>query len=105
MAGPTARHRCSKATVLRPALQARLLAWPRRAPPNGATPWSTRSLGRKLGVQHTIVARAWRDADLLPHRLERYMRSTDPDFEATAADVIGLYLDPLQHAVVFCVDE
>src|SRR5437016_118061 len=64
-----------------------------------------RSLRRKLGVQHTIVARAWRDAGLQPHRLERYMRSTDPDFETKAADVIGLYLDPPQHAVVLCVDE
>jgi transposase len=62
-------------------------------------------LGRTLGVQHTIVARAWRDAGLQPHRLERYMRSTDPDFESKAADVIGLYLDPPQHAVVLCVDE
>ena len=77
----------------------------RRAPPHGATHWSTRSLGRKLGVQHTIVARAWQHAGLQPHRLERYMRSTDPEFETKAADVIGLYLDPPQHAVVFCIDE
>lgn len=105
LAGLTARHPGSKPTVLTPALQARILAWTRRTPPHGATHWSTRSLGRKLGVQHTIVARAWRDAGLQPHRLERYMRSTDPDFETKAADVIGLYLDPPQHAVVFCVDE
>jgi transposase len=105
LGGLTARHRGSKPTVLTPALQARILAWTRRAPPHGATHWSTRSLGRKLRVQHTIVARAWRDAGLQPHRLERYMRSTDPDFEAKAADVIGLYLDPPQHAVVLCVDE
>ena len=103
--GLAARHRGSKPTVLTPALQARILAWTRRAPPHGATHWSTRSLGRKLGVQHTIIARAWRDAGLQPHRLERYMRSTDPDFETKAADVIGLYLDPPQHAVVLCVDE
>lgn len=103
--GLAARHRGSKRTVLTPALQARILAWTRRAPPHGATHWSTRSLGRKLGVQHTIIARAWRDAGLQPHRLERYMRSTDPDFETKAADVIGLYLEPPQHAVVFCVDE
>ena len=103
--GLTARHRGSKPTVLTSALQARILAWTRRTPPHGATHWSTRSLGRKLGVQHTIVARAWRDAGLQPHRLERYMRSTDPDFETKAADVIGLYLDPPQHAVVLCVDE
>lgn len=105
IAGLAARHRGSKPTVLTPALQARILAWTRRTPPHGATHWSTRSLGRKLGVQHTIVARAWRDAGLQPHRLERYMRSTDPDFETKAADVIGLYLDPPQHAVVLCVDE
>jgi transposase len=105
IAGLVARHRGSKPTVLTPALQARILAWTRRAPPHGATHWSTRSLGRTLGVQHTIVARAWRDAGLQPHRLERYMRSTDPDFESKAADVIGLYLDPPQHAVVLCVDE
>jgi transposase len=103
--GLAARHRGSQRTVLTPALQARILAWTRRAPPHGATHWSTRSLGRKLGVQHTIVARAWRDAGLQPHRLERYMRSTDPEFETKAADVIGLYLDPPQHAVVFCIDE
>src|SRR5438477_3057688 len=105
VAGLTARHRGSKPTVLTPALQAHILAWTRRAPPHGATHWSTRSLGRKLGVQHTIVARAWRDAGLQPHRLERYMRSTDPAFETKAADVIGLYLEPPQHAVVFCLDE
>ena len=103
--GLAARHRGSQRTVLTPALQARILAWTRRAPPHGATHWSTRSLGRKLGVQHTIVARAWRDAGLQPHRLERYMRSTDPEFETKAADVIGLYLDPPRHAVVFCIDE
>jgi len=105
LAGLAARHRGSKPSVLTPTLQARILTWTRRRPPHGATHWSTRSLGRKLGVQHTIIARAWRHAGLQPHRLERYMRSTDPDFETKAADVIGLYLDPPQHAVVFCIDE
>src|SRR6187397_392336 len=105
LTGLAARHRGSKPTVLTSALEARIMTWARRPPPHGATHWSTRSLGRKLGVQHTIIARAWRDAGLQPHRLERYMRSTDPDFETKAADVIGLYLDPPQHAVVFCIDE
>lgn len=105
VAGLAARHRGSKPTVLTPTLQARILAWTRRAPPHGATHWSTRSLGRQLGLQHTLVAKAWRAAGLQPQRLERYMRSTDPDFETKAADVIGLYLDPPQHAVVFCVDK
>ena len=89
--GLIARHRGSARTILTPALAARILTWTRRTPPHGATHWSTRSLGRKLGVQHTIIARAWRDAGLQPHRLERYMQSDDPDFEQKAADVIGLY--------------
>jgi hypothetical protein len=103
--GLAARHRGSKPTVLTPALEARIMTWTRRPPPRGATHWSTRSLGRKMGVQHTIIARAWRHAGLRPHRLERCMRPTDPEFETKAADVIGLYLDPPQHAVVFCIDE
>ena len=49
--------------------------------------------------------RVWKEAGLKPHRLERYMASDDPDFEAKAADIIGLYLNPPQHAAVFCVDE
>jgi len=105
LAGLGARHQGTRATVLTPALEARILAWTRRKPPNGATHWSTRLLGRRLGVSHTLIAKVWQRAGLKPHRLERYVRSTDPDFEAKAADIIGLYLDPPAHAAVFCVDE
>ena len=103
--GLIAQHRGSKPTVLTPRLQARILAATRSAPPTGATHWSTRSLGRHLGVPHTIVQRAWHHIGLKPHRLDRSRRSTDPDFETKAADVIGLYLEPPDHAVVFCIDE
>ena len=51
------------------------------------------------------VTRIWAKHALKPHRLEGYLASNDPDFEAKAADVIGLYLHPPQHAAVFCVDE
>jgi hypothetical protein len=51
------------------------------------------------------VHRAWKEAGLKPHRLERYMASDDSEFESKAADIIGLYLSPPQHAAVFCVDE
>ena len=47
----------------------------------------------------------WKEASLKPHRLERYLASDDPEFESKAADIIGLYLRPPQHAAVFCVDE
>src|SRR5256885_12925696 len=62
--GLVARHRGSKPTVLTPALEARIMTWTRRPPPHGATHWSTRSLGRKLGAHPTIVAPAWRHAGL-----------------------------------------
>ncbi len=58
-----------------------------------------------LGISHVLVARVWRRAGLQPHRLERYMLSDDPNFEQKAADVLGLYLNPPQHAVVFAADE
>ena len=51
------------------------------------------------------MLRVWQRAGLQPHRLERYVVSTDPAFETKAADIIGLYLDPPQHAVVLSVDE
>jgi transposase len=88
-----------------PRLEARILARTQQRPPDGSTHWSTRKLARVLGIQHTMVARVWRRAGLQPHRLERYVRSTDPDFERKAADVIGLYLHPPRHAAVFCLDE
>jgi transposase len=62
-------------------------------------------LAKALGVNHMMIARVWKRAGLRPHRLERYMASNDPDFENKAADVIALYLNPPQHAAVFCVDE
>ena len=105
LAGLRGRHRGSKSRVLTPQVEARILSWTCKPPTDGTTHWSTRRLGEKLDVPHTIVARAWKRAGLQPHRLERYLRSTDPDFEHKAAEIIGLYLDPPQHAAVFCVDE
>lgn len=105
VAGLRARHRGSTAWVLTPQLAARILTWTRKPPPDGTTHWSTRRLARRLGLAHTVVARVWRRAGLQPHRLERDLRSTDPDFEAKAAEIIGLYVNPPQHAAVFCVDE
>ena len=77
----------------------------RQAPPDGSTHWSTRKLGRLLKIHHNLVGKAWRRAGLQPHRFERYMQSDDPDFETKAADVIGLYVNPPDHAAVFAVDE
>ena len=73
--------------------------------PEGATHWSTRSLARKLRLQHSFVHRVWREAGLKPHLTVNYKVSNDPDFEEKLHDVVGLYLSPPEHAVVFCVDE
>ena len=105
LAGLWGRHKGSKPRLRTPQMEARILNWTRKAPPSGATHWSTRSLARHLDVPHTLVQRVWQRAGLQPHRLERYMRSNDPAFETKAADIIGLYLNPPQHAAVFCVDE
>ena len=88
-----------------PQLEARILYWTAKKPADGSTHWSVRKLANQLGVPKSTVERVWRRAGLKPHRLERYMVSNDPDFEAKAADIIGLYMNPPRHAAVFCVDE
>jgi transposase len=86
-------------------VEAKILAKTQRKPSDGSTHWSTRKLARELGIDHMRVARVWRRARLQPHRIEHYVMSDDPEFENKAADIIGLYLNPPQHAAVFCVDE
>src|SRR6266566_2192851 len=98
-------HPGQKATVLTPALRARILSATRKKPSNGSTHWSCRKLATALGVSKDAVHRVWKEAGLKPHRLERYLASDDPEFESKTADIIGLYLRPPQHAAVFCVDE
>ena len=106
VAGLYSRHRGQTASVLTPRLEARILEWTlKRKPPDGSTQWSTRKLGQALEISHMMVARVWAKHRLQPHRLERYLTSNDPEFEAKAADVIGLYLNPPAHAAVFSVDE
>jgi transposase len=107
LAGMYARH--SGRTPKQPPakLEARVLNHTlKRKPADGSTHWSSRKLAAELGdVSFSAVQRIWRKHGVRPHRLERHMISNDPDFEIKAADVIGLYLNPPAHAVVFCVDE
>lgn len=86
-------------------MRARILGATRSKPSDGSTHWSCRKLAVALGVGKDVVHRVWKEAGLKPHRLERCWASSDPDFETKAADIIGLYLNPPQHAAVFCVDE
>ena len=99
------RHPGQKPSVITPALQAKVLEASRRKPNDGSTHWSCRKMAKHLKISKDTVQRIWHKAGLKPHRLERYMASDDPDFERKASDIIGLYLNPPQHAAVFCVDE
>jgi transposase len=105
LAGLEARHRGGKRRTPSPAVQARVIRRLQQQPKHGSTHWSCRQLARELGLSKSTVQRILPQAKLKPHRLKRYIASNDPDFEAKAADVIGLYLSPPQHAAVFCVDE
>ena len=108
LAGLFARHAGRERYKVTDRLEARVLAWTtKRKPADGSTHWSSRKLAAELGgdISHMTVTRIWAKHGLKPHRLEGYIASNDPDFETKAADVIGLYLNPPQHAAVFCVDE
>ena len=73
--------------------------------PKDATHWSTRSMAAELGLSQSAVSRIWRAFGLQPHRQDAWKLSTDPQFIDKVRDVVGLYLDPPEAAVVLCVDE
>jgi transposase len=73
-------------------------------PPEG-THWSVRGMAQRLGVARMLVQRVWQRFDVQPHRVERFKLSNDPHFDEKVRDVVGLYLDPPDQALVLCVDE
>jgi transposase len=107
LGGMYARHPGRAPTQPPAKLEARVLSYTlKRKPADGSTHWSSYKLAAELGdVSVSAVQRIWRKHGVRPQRLRRHMISNDPDFETKAADVIGLYLNPPAHAVVFCVDE
>jgi transposase len=105
VAGLISVHPGKAPSKLTAAVRAKVLARTQQAPPDGSTHWSCRKMAEALNLSKTLVHRIWQESDLKPHRLDRYMASNDPDFEKKAADIIGLYLHPPQHAAVFSVDE
>jgi len=73
--------------------------------PKAATHWSTRSLAAELGLSQSTVGRIWRAFGLKPHRAETFKLSGDPFFIEKVRDVVGLYMNPPENAIVLCVDE
>jgi transposase len=76
-----------------------------QAPPDGGTHWSTRKMAAVTGLNQTAVSKIWRAFGLQPHRVEHWKLSKDPLFVEKVRDVVGLYLDPPERAIVLCVDE
>lgn len=73
--------------------------------PEHATHWSTRSMAEATGLTQNAIWRIWRNFGLQPHRQETFKLSTDPFFIEKVRDVVGLYMNPPEHALVLCVDE
>jgi transposase len=73
-------------------------------PPN-ATHWSVRTMAKAVGISHTSVQRIWAEARLKPHLVAKFKVSNDPMFEEKVTDVVGLYMNPPDRALVLCVDE
>jgi transposase len=73
--------------------------------PKDATHWSTRELSRRFGISHTAVNTILKERGIKPHLVKKFQFSTDAEFESKLADVVGLYLDPPENSIVFCVDE
>jgi len=73
--------------------------------PTGRTHWSTRTMATEAGVSHTTVAKVWRENGLKPHLVKTFKVSNDPHFEEKLEDIVGLYISPPEHAIVFSVDE
>jgi transposase len=101
------RPRPGRPQTVRRTRRAEILAVTLNPPPPrlGITHWSTRLLARELGVSRDTVARVWREYGVQPWRAETFKFSTDPQLAAKVHDVVGLYLDPPERAVVLCVDE
>ena len=99
------QHKGSKPRTATASVQAKVCRKVQQKPTDGSTHWSVRKLAEESGISKSTIQRILSQARLQPHRLEHYMASDDPEFESKAADIIGLYLEPPQHAAVFCVDE
>lgn len=92
--------------VLTPEGEQRILnATLKTRPAAAGTHWSVRTLAKYLGVSRMMVQRVWQRHEVQPHRVEKFKLSTDPRFEEKLRDIVGLYLDPPERALVLCVGE
>jgi transposase len=107
LAGLEDRERSGRPRTIDATKRSQILAVTLKPPPEklGVTHWSSRLLASQVGVDYSTIARIWQYYGIKPHRLETFKFSTDPQLEAKVADIVGLYLNPPEKAVVLCVDE
>jgi transposase len=105
------RHRRNYGAVrrcvdpLRPPIEQIVVDTLQQAPPDEATHWSTRAMARHAEVSQTFVVGVWHAFGLKPHLVDTFKLSTHPQFIEKVRDIVGLYLDPPERAVVLCTDE
>ena len=104
LGGLQTRQRAGRTPTITPADEAKIVAATMRQPP-AATHWSVRTLAKELGVSRSSIHRIWQKRGLQPHRVETFKFSRDPEFATKMTDVVGLYLNPPEKALVLCVDE
>lgn len=97
--------RCGRKPTKRSEFESRIISATTQTTPTSATQWSTRSLAVELGVTQSMVQRVWKANGLKPHLVKTFKVSNDPRFEEKLRDVVGLYLNPPENALVFSADE
>ncbi len=104
LAGLRTRERSGRPRRISEAKERSVVAATMRRP-SATTHWSARRLAKTVGLSAASVHRIWQKYGLQPHRVETFKFSNDPAFDAKLADIVGLYLDPPERALVLCVDE
>ena len=102
---PRGANHGGKDTLEQARLRNRIIKKTTQEKPDNATHWSTRTLAEALNTTHSFVHRVWQSVGLKPHLEKTFKVSNDPHFEEKLYDVVGLYLNPPENAVVFCIDE
>lgn len=102
---PRGRNQGGKNSLNQKRLSNKIIRVTTQEKPPTATHWTTRTLAKQLNTTHSFVHRVWKSVGLKPHLVNTFKVSKDPHFEEKLNDVVGLYLNPPENAVVFCVDE
>jgi len=98
------KTRPSRIKPLSTAVRLKVLTMTMQPPPN-ATHWTMRSMAKAVGISHSSVQRIWQEAELKPHLVRTFKVSNDPNFAKKVTEVVGLYMNPPDKALVLCVDE